>query len=146
MNNDNLNSLLQTVNATGNQLQKIRTNSKNSFMNANGHIMYRRSPTLHPAPSSHLQPQSYETIGSSPSTMTSYNSEGVGDNINSLDDEGQINDLSQKFELLQRQVDILTENLSNQEDIYRRSRQENDVLLTKIHSLEDQMRDLELAS
>lgn len=127
---------------------RYRTNGSSTLMNADGHIMYRRSPSLHQPSLTQQQQQlnSYETVGTSPSAATSFNSDGANDNIISLEDDSNISELSQKFELLRRQVDVLTENQSDQDERYRRSRQENDILLNKIHNLEDQLRDLELSS
>lgn len=118
-------------------------NSNNTLMNGNGELVYRRSPILHHNASP--QTQSYYTLGS-PSINTSYNSEETGDILNSSLEEEQINDLSQKFEQLQRKVEILTETQASQDERYKRSKQENDFLLNRIHSLEDQLRELEISS
>lgn len=116
-------------------------------MNVDGQIMYRRSPsTQQSSLTNQQQPQSYETGGTSPSASASFHSDGLSEIATLYDDEGHINDLSQKFEQLRRKVDVLTENQADQDEKYKRSRQENDILLNKIHSLEDQLRDLEFTS
>lgn len=122
------------------------SNVSGSLMNSNGQIMYRRSPSIHHSSLNQQQPQSYETVGTSPSASTSFNSEALGETVNSYQDEGHTDDWSHKFELLRLQVNVLTENQADQEEKYKRSRQENDVLLDKIHILEDQLRDLEYNS
>lgn len=127
---------------SSNGIGRVASNSGISLMNGNGQLVYRRSPV--PAQQSsqtYTQPQSFDTLGS-PSTV-SYTSEGISENINSFDDES-INDLSQKFELLQRQIEVLTETQTSQDERYKRTRQENDTLLNRIHSLEDQIREVEL--
>lgn len=132
------------------------SNLYSSLMNENGQFVYRRSPVQNQhqqqvsANSIHqhqqTQPQSFDTLGS-PSTTTSYNSEEINsENINSFEEEESINDLRQKFDYLQRQIEALNETQTTQDERYKRSRQENDALLTRIHSLEDQIRELELTS
>lgn len=56
----------------------------------------------------------------------------------------EVGDLSLKFENLQKQVELLTEAQASQDDRYQKSKRENDVLLAKVHSLEEQLRDIEL--
>lgn len=109
------------------------TNSKSNNNNNNHHH----------DPQHQHQPQSYETLGSP--SVTSYNSEEISETISSLDEES-INDLSQKFSQLQRKIDVLTETQVAQDERYRRSKQENDLLLNRLHNLEDQLRDMELNS
>lgn len=129
------------------------TNGSSTLMNGNGELVYRRSPISHHHHHHHNNhhhaspsAQSYYTLGS-PSINTSYNSEEIsGDLINSSLEEEHINDLSQRFEHLQRQVEVLTETQASQDERYKRSKQENDVLLNRIHSLEDQLRELEISS
>lgn len=117
----------------------------NSLMNGNGELMFRRSPISSQMPNPH---QSYYTLGT-PSITTSYNSEEISDNIHSslFDDDGNLNDsLCVKVEQLQRQVELLTETQVSQDDRYKRTRQENDDLLNRIHILEDQLREIEINS
>lgn len=112
-------------------------------MNGNGQIVYRRSPV----PSQQLsiqQPLSFDTLGSP--SQTSYNSEDISETTNHSLDEDSINELSLKFEQLQKQIETLTETQSTQDERYKRSRQENEVLLSRVHGLEDQLRELELSS
>lgn len=111
-------------------------------MNENGQLVYRRSPI--PQQTSQQQPQSFDTLGSP--SQTSYNSEEISENINSFEEEDNINELSQKIDLLQRQIEVLTETQTTQDERYKRSRQENDALLSRIHGLEDQIREIELSS
>lgn len=117
------------------------SSSGTSLMNESGQIVYRRSPI--PQQMNQQQPQSFDTLGS-PST-TSYNSEEISETINSFE-EDNINELSQKFDHLQRQIEILNATQTTQDERYKRSRQENDALLNRIHCLEDQLRELELSS
>lgn len=109
-------------------------------MNGNGQIVYRRSPI--PNQQQH-QPSSFDTL----SIPTSYNSEEISETINSFeDDDSNISDLNQKFEQLQRQIEVLTLTQTTQDERYKRSRQENDALLSRVHGLEDQLRELEFSS
>lgn len=136
--------------ATSKELPNVSVSSSNgitrisnlstSLMNENGQL-YRRSPI--PQQPSQQQPQSFDTLGSP--SQTSYNSEEISDNINSFE-EDNINELSQKIDLLQRQIEVLTETQTTQDERYKRSRQENDALLSRIHGLEDQLREIELSS
>lgn len=122
------------------------SNFGTSLMNENGHIVYRRSPVQQQL-NSPQQPQSFDTLGS-PST-TSYNSEEITSEANNSFDlvgDENINELSQKIDQLQRQIEALTKIQTTQDERYKRSRQENDTLLGKIHGLEDQLRELELSS
>lgn len=132
------------------------SNIYSSLMNENGQFVYRRSPVPNQQQVSNninqnhqqqqTQPQSFDTLGS-PSTTTSYNSEEINsENINFFEEEDNINDLSLKFDHLQRQIEVLTETQSTQDERYKRSRQENDALLNRIHGLEDQIRELEITS
>lgn len=120
------------------------SNLSTSLMNENGQLVYRRSPIQNQT--SQQQPQSFDTLGSP--SQTSYNSEEVSENTNSnsFEDEDNINELSQKIDLLQRQIEVLTETQTTQDERYKRSRQENDALLSRIHGLEDQIREIELTS
>lgn len=145
----------------------------NSLMNSSGQIIYRRSPTLYNTNNNNnnnhstnansfnsTAPESYETLEISPSitttcnTSTSYlsSADELGEIMIShnssmiVDEDEHVKDLNQKYDVLQKKIDILTENQATQDERYRRTRQENDLLLTKIHSLEDQLRDLELSS
>lgn len=122
------------------------SNLSTSLMNENGQLVYRRSPIQNQTTSIQQQPQSFDTLGSP--TQTSYNSEEVSENTNSnsFEDEDNINELSQKIDLLQRQIEVLTETQTTQDERYKRSRQENDALLSRIHGLEDQLREIELNS
>lgn len=131
-----------SISSTSNGL--FMSNSSHSLLNDNGHA-YRRSPV----PPNHQlasqtfgQPQSYDTLNSQ---STGYNSEEVSEAVNSVD-EDETNELKYKFEHLQRQVVKLTETQTSHEERYRRSKQENEALLTRVHGLEDQLRDLELSS
>lgn len=119
-------------------------NNGSGLMDGNGVLNFRRSPiSHHPQQSQHA---SYCTL-TSPSINNSFNSEEISDLINSSSlEEEQVHDLSQRFEQLQRQVEVLSETQASQDDRYRRSRQENDELLNKIHCLEDQLRELEVNS
>ena len=135
-------------------------NSSSSLMNGNGEILVRRSPVSHAH--SHTNQTSissglgknYHTLGS-PSIATSYNSEDVSDILNSssLGDYNAQNQalylnesLCSKVEQLQKQVEALTDTQFSQDERYKRSRQENEDLLTRIHLLEDQLRELEIQS
>lgn len=117
------------------------------------------------------QPHSFDTL-CSPSTTTSYSSEILSETINSFNEDGlssngggngtsfdlrsadnysdpdqkDINNLSLKFEKLQHQIEILNETQTSQDERYKKSKQENDFLLNRIHSLEDQLRELEVNS
>lgn len=140
--------------------------SSSSLMNGNGELLFRRSPISH----SHYQQnqssagsgigsnnnssasKNYYTLGSQ-SITNSYNSEDVSDILNSssLDDYGNAtlplgDSLCLKVEQLQRQVESLSETQASQDERYRRTRQENEDLLNRIHSLEDQLRELEINS
>lgn len=119
------------------------SNFGTSLMNENGHIVYRRSPVQQQM-NSLQQPQSFDTLGS-PST-TSYNSEEITSEATNSFEDDNISELSQKIDQLQRQIEALTKIQATQDDRYKRSRQENDALLIKIHALEDQLRELELSS
>lgn len=122
------------------------SSSSSSLMNGNGELVFRRSP-VSSAQLTHLN-QSYYTLGN-PSISTSYNSEEISENIHSslFDEDGNLNEsLSVKVEELQRQVQLLTDLQTSQDDRYRRTKQENDDLLGRIHLLEDQLRELEINS
>lgn len=49
-----------------------------------------------------------------------------------------------QLEILQRQVDTLTDSQNNNDDINMRARSEYSVLKTKYHMLEDQLRDVSI--
>lgn len=96
--------------------------------------------------------KNYYTLGS-PSIATSYNSEDVSDLLNSSSLDDHVNNahyinesLCLKVEQLQRQIDQLSEIQTSQDERYKRTKQENDDLLSKIHCLEDQLRELEVNS
>jgi len=137
-----------------------------SLMNGNGELLVRRSPVSHLHHSNSQQHSSnisgtsvaglvnsngknYYTLGS-PSITTSYNSEDTSDLLNSssLDDYGSnLNEaLCSKIEQLQKQIESLTETQLAQEERFKRSKQENEDLLNRIHNLEDQLRELEINS
>lgn len=116
--------------SSSNGVTKI-SNLGTSLMNENGQIIYRRSPIQH------TQPQSFDTLGS-PST-TSFTYDEASETANSIEDET----LSVRIDQLQRQIESLTEIQTTQDERYKRSRQENDALLNRIHGLEDQVRELE---
>jgi len=69
-------------------------------------------------------------------------------NSSSLDDYGSnLNEaLCSKIEQLQKQIESLTETQLAQEERFKRSKQENEDLLNRIHNLEDQLRELEINS
>lgn len=58
--------------------------------------------------------------------------------------EDDVSDLSQKVVELQQQVAALSDNQATANTRYNKVKQENAALLSKIHSLEEQMRELEL--
>ncbi|XP_054160338.1 rab11 family-interacting protein 4B-like isoform X2 [Oppia nitens] len=84
------------------------------------------------------------TNGSSPMSSLSCESDDMTNDGITLE-EGVIN-LSQKIQSLQDQVNYLSEGQISNEDRYTRVKQENQNLLTKIHSLEEQLRDIEIQS
>jgi len=132
----------------GNHTSTLNNSNNNgaTLMNGNGELVFRRSPV---SQQHHLAHQSYYTLGS-PSIATSYNSEEISDTINSsyLDDDGGNSNgsLCIRVEQLQRQVEALSESQASQDERYKRTRQENDELLNRIHVLEDQLRELEIQS
>lgn len=109
------------------------SNIGNSLMNESGQILHRRSPIQQTQ-----QPQSFDTLGS-PST-TSFTFDEISETANSIEDDS----LNIRIDQLQRQIESLTEIQTTQDERYKRSRQENDALLNRIHGLEDQVRELEL--
>ncbi|XP_076305506.1 rab11 family-interacting protein 4A-like isoform X5 [Tachypleus tridentatus] len=60
--------------------------------------------------------------------------------------EDDVQDLNDKVQVLQQQVTDLTENQTSNDDRYSKVKQENSTLLSRIHSLEEQIKELELRS
>lgn len=116
--------------SSSNGVTKIN-NVGTSLMNESGQILYRRSPIQQ------TQPQSFDTLGSP--SATSFTFDESSETTNSIEDET----LSARVDQLQRQIESLTEIQTSQDERYKRSRQENDALLNRIHGLEDQVRELE---
>lgn len=90
-----------------------------------------------------LQAHNFYTLGS-PSITTSYNSDENSETKSALELDENVGDLTTKFDQLQRQVEELSRTQETQDERYRRSKQENEDLLNRIHSLEDQLRELEI--
>ncbi|XP_023221654.1 rab11 family-interacting protein 4A-like isoform X1 [Centruroides sculpturatus] len=74
----------------------------------------------------------------------SYDSDDMYTDQLSLEDDVQ--DLSQKVQFLEQQVTALSHSQTNNEDRYSKVKQENAILTTKIRSLEEQIRELEIRS
>ncbi|XP_074599441.1 rab11 family-interacting protein nuf [Brevipalpus obovatus] len=80
---------------------------------------------------------------SSPSSgYLSYHCEDLVDH-SSLE-ENIFHQLSDKIESLQHQITLLEENQSNNDEKYRKVKQNNSSLLNRVHALEDHIRDLEV--
>ena len=58
-----------------------------------------------------------------------------------LDDEY---DMTQKFDCLQQEIEALKQNQDLNTDLYNRVKKENSTLLSKVHMLEEQLRDIEI--
>lgn len=140
-------SILSSSSLSSNGTSRISAAANTSLMNGNGRIIYRRSPVQ--LASHQLYSNNSLDNTSAGLSVTSYTSEETSETLDFPQDdqsEENISDLSKKFDQLQRQFQQLTETQINHEDRYKRAKQENDVLLAKIHGLEDQLRELELNS
>ena len=114
--------------------RRLQSNN-NSVISANGHakqIFRMKGPN---SPGSRRSSLSFDS-----DEMTS---EGTG--ALSLEEEF-VADLTQKVASLEQQVSALNENQSNNDDRYNRVKQENASLLSKVHLLEEQLRDIEVSN
>lgn len=140
-------SILSNSSLSSTGTSRILASANTSLMNGNGQILYRRSPVqlLHQIHSNNSLDNASASL-----SVTSYTSEEPPQEGQDFFQEDQsdenISDLSKKFDQLQRQFARLTETQTSHEERYKRAKQENDVLLGKIHGLEDQLRELELNS
>lgn len=132
-------SILSSSSMSSNGTGRVSSSANTSLMNGSGQIIYRRSPNHYPL---HVQSSSLDTSAGPP------HSEDLSETLDSFEEHSDenITELSKRFDQLQRQFEQLTETQTVQEERYKRARQENDLLLGKIHSLEDQLRELELNS
>lgn len=86
----------------------------------------------------------HNQISNSRRSSISYDSDDMYTDQLSLEDDVQ--DLSQKVQFLEEQVTALSHSQTNNEDRYSKVKQENAILTTKIRSLEEQIRELEIRS
>ncbi|CAG2104750.1 unnamed protein product [Medioppia subpectinata] len=84
------------------------------------------------------------TNGSSPMSSLSCESDDMINDTITIEED--VLNLTQKIQSLQEQVNYLSEGQISNEDKYTRVKQENANLLTKIHTLEEQLRDIEIQS
>ncbi|CAG2163289.1 unnamed protein product [Oppiella nova] len=82
------------------------------------------------------------TNGSSPMSSLSCESDDMINDTISIEED--VINLTQKIQSLQDQVNYLSEGQISNEDKYTRVKQENANLMTKIHTLEEQLRDIEI--
>ncbi|XP_071748204.1 rab11 family-interacting protein 4B isoform X6 [Lepeophtheirus salmonis] len=83
-------------------------------------------------------------VGSSPSGRSSNGDDGDMQSDISLEED--VNDLNQKVQMLQEQVGVLVESQATTDDKYTKVKQDNSSLTTRIHMLEEHIRDLEIKS
>nr|ASM47585.1 Rab11 family-interacting protein 3 [Leptochiton asellus] len=78
---------------------------------------------------------------SSPARRGSFGSDEIYDNI-----DGSFSEVNDKIEFLQKQISLLTDNYQDSESKHSRQREENTLLVRKIHGLEEQLREIEIKS
>ncbi|XP_042142070.1 rab11 family-interacting protein 4A [Ixodes scapularis] len=99
--------------------------------------------------SSPLGGEPFQSLGSNPTLVVGCRSSGCfeAEDLQSLSERQQcVDDLSDKVLQLQSQVSALSDNLTSNGDLYRRVKQENASLVDRIHTLEEQIRELEIKS
>ncbi|KAI1283022.1 Rab11 family-interacting protein 4A [Halotydeus destructor] len=106
----------------------------------NGHLARRLSANAHASQMFRGSPN-----GTSPGSRRSSMSPDELE-TESIFLEDDVMDLTQKIDNLQQQVTFLHESQSTNDDRYSKVKQENASLLSKIHTLEEQLRDIEVQS
>eukprot|EP00096_Caligus_rogercresseyi_P009079 TRINITY_DN3019_c0_g3_i3.p1 TRINITY_DN3019_c0_g3~~TRINITY_DN3019_c0_g3_i3.p1 ORF type:complete len:454 (-),score=76.84 TRINITY_DN3019_c0_g3_i3:538-1899(-) len=139
---DTLDSRFVRVNSNASPLSDRNLSRRNTWLRTS----LRRSP----GPNKRVSSNAYASalyssnVGSSPSGRSSNGDDGDMQSDISLEED--VNDLNQKVQMLQEQVGVLVESQATTDDKYTKVKQDNSSLTTRIHMLEEHIRDLEVKS
>ncbi|XP_040569010.1 rab11 family-interacting protein 4B isoform X3 [Lepeophtheirus salmonis] len=139
---DTLDGRFVRVNSNASPLSDRNLSRRNTWLRTS----LRRSP----GPNKRVSSNAYASalynnnVGSSPSGRSSNGDDGDMQSDISLEED--VNDLNQKVQMLQEQVGVLVESQATTDDKYTKVKQDNSSLTTRIHMLEEHIRDLEIKS